>query len=66
MKTPKIRLPIANKPNVTHKDKSQYDRASNKQYLKKELEEIEELCEDDEDFIKEEIENYDKKGNSKA
>lgn len=30
-KIPKPRLPIANKPNVTHKDKSKYDRKEEKQ-----------------------------------
>jgi hypothetical protein len=30
IKPPKVRLPIANKPNSTHKDKSKYNRKRDK------------------------------------
>lgn len=37
-KPPKQRIPIANKPNVTHKDKSKYDRKREKQKVREESE----------------------------
>lgn len=35
LKIPKPRLPVANKPNVVHKDKSKYDRNLEKEELRK-------------------------------
>ena len=46
MKMPKPRLPIANKPNVTHKDKSVYTRKNFKLDLEELLDETEDSCDD--------------------
>ena len=35
-KPPKPRIPKANKPNVTHKDESKYDRKRDKQKVREE------------------------------
>jgi len=54
-KAPKVRLPVANKPNTTHKDKSKYQRMTNRNLVQDAIEELDYENEDDFDEVEDRL-----------